>query len=58
MPDLPDHVVVNRDAWTATNAAYTDARARSAWSQTEITWGVWGVPESQLQVLPDVVGIT
>jgi SAM-dependent methyltransferase len=56
MADIPDHVAVNRDSWTAANAAYTDARARSNWAQEEITWGVWRVPESELRVLPDVAG--
>jgi SAM-dependent methyltransferase len=56
MSDLPRHVVVNRDAWTANNAAYTHAKARSSWAQEAITWGVWGVPESELHVLPDVAG--
>ena len=48
MPDLPDHALVNRDSWTTANADYTDARARSAWSQEAITWGIWGVPEAEL----------
>lgn len=52
--DQPRHVTVNRDAWTAINAAYTDGKARSSWAEDEITWGVWGVPESRLGVLPDV----
>jgi SAM-dependent methyltransferase len=56
MPDDTDHIAVNRAAWTAANATYTDASARSAWLQDEITWGVFGVPESQLQVLPEVAG--
>jgi SAM-dependent methyltransferase len=49
-------VAVNRAAWTATNAAYTDGRARAAWSEPEITWGVWGVAEAELHTLPDVRG--
>lgn len=31
--------------------------ALSQWTQAEITWGIWGVPESQLRVLPDVAGL-
>lgn len=54
---LPRHAQRNREAWTAANAAYTDAEARSKWSQTEIRWGVWGVPEAQLRALPDVRGL-
>ena len=56
MSDLPPHAIVNRDAWTAANAAYTDSRARAAWAQEEITWGVWGAPESEVRALPEVAG--
>jgi ubiquinone/menaquinone biosynthesis C-methylase UbiE len=52
----PDYVAVNREAWTRANAEYTDARAREAWSQEEITWGKWSAPERELGVLPDVRG--
>ena len=57
MSDLPEHVTLNRDNWTESNAAWTDGRARTNWLQPEITWGVWGTPEAQLQVLPDVRGL-
>jgi len=57
MNELPPHAVINRDAWTTANAAHTDARARTNWLQGEITWGVFGVPESELRVLPDVRGL-
>jgi len=56
MTGMPRHVAVNRDAWTAANAAHTDARARANWLQEEITWGVFGVPESEVRMLPDVAG--
>jgi SAM-dependent methyltransferase len=52
----PDYVAINRAGWTEANAEYTDARARAAWEQDEITWGKWGLPESELQALPDVTG--
>ena len=56
MSDLPEHVRINREAWTRRNAEYTDGRAQHSWSQEVITWGVWGVPESELGVLPEVSG--
>jgi SAM-dependent methyltransferase len=56
MSALPDHVIINRDAWTRANAAYTHERARSAWAQEEITWGIWEVPEAVLGTIPDVNG--
>ncbi len=43
--------------WTKSNAEYTDAAAGEAWAQEEITWGVWGVPETELGVLGDVAGL-
>lgn len=46
----------NRELWTRSNAEYTDASARAAWASEEITWGMWGVPESELGLLGDVAG--
>jgi len=57
MDEQPAYIDVNRESWTAANAQYTDARARRNWQQEEITWGVFGVPESSLRVLPDVTGL-
>ena len=54
--ELPDYVKANRDHWTKNNAAYTDGRAEHAWNEPEISWGVWNTPESEVNVLPDVVG--
>src|SRR4051812_14617746 len=56
MSTLPDHVIINRESWTAANAAYTHGQARMAWAQAEITWGVWGVPEAGLGAIPEVDG--
>jgi len=56
MAELPHHAIVNREVWTANNAAYSHGRARANWAQAEITWGVWGVPEAQVRALPDVRG--
>jgi SAM-dependent methyltransferase len=52
----PDYLAVNRESWTRANAEYTDARAPEAWAKEEIDWGVWGVLESEVQVLPAVAG--
>lgn len=56
MSDVPPHVAINREAWTASNAAYTDAVARDQWAETEISWGVWHVPESDVRALPPLEG--
>jgi SAM-dependent methyltransferase len=45
----------NVEVWTRQNTEYTDARAEQAW-QEDIRWGVWHVPESELNALPDVTG--
>ena len=47
----------NIASWTRSNAEYTDGTAERAWSQEEITWGVWSVPEDEIGVLPDVTGL-
>jgi SAM-dependent methyltransferase len=54
--DLPDYAVVNRETWAGANAEYTDAAAHDAWAKEEIDWGVWALPESEVQALPDVGG--
>ncbi len=43
--------------WTKANADYTDRSAAAAWAKDEITWGMFGVPESELDVLGDVSGL-
>jgi SAM-dependent methyltransferase len=44
------------EAWTRANAEYTDSRAEEAWAKEEIDWGMWHIPEAELQALPDVSG--
>jgi SAM-dependent methyltransferase len=51
----PDYIAVNREVWTRSNAKWGDAHALETWLADEITWGTWGVPESQLHALPDDV---
>jgi SAM-dependent methyltransferase len=51
-----DYVAINREGWTRANAEYTDARARDAWAQEEITWGKWQLPESEVRMLPPLEG--
>lgn len=56
MRDLPEHVRRNRIAWDTWAADYADAGA-VLWAQDAPTWGIWGVPESQLRMLPsDLAG--
>jgi SAM-dependent methyltransferase len=50
----PDYIARNRALWTTSNAEYTGPSAASAWAEEEFTWGVFGVPERELDVLGDV----
>jgi ubiquinone/menaquinone biosynthesis C-methylase UbiE len=54
---LPDYAVRNRALWTVSNAKYTAGSARESWAQEQIRWGVFKVPEAEVQVLPDVRGL-
>ncbi|HTS15581.1 MAG TPA: class I SAM-dependent methyltransferase [Candidatus Sulfotelmatobacter sp.] len=47
-----DHVARNRVAWDAMAPDYVAAAERN-WAQDEPTWGIWGVPERELHLLPD-----
>jgi SAM-dependent methyltransferase len=56
-PELPGYVQQNVANWTRANAEYTDESAARAWAHDEITWGVFEIPESQVNVLGDVDGL-
>jgi SAM-dependent methyltransferase len=55
--ELSADAVRNRDVWTVENAAYTGKKAREAWAQEEIRWGVFQEPEVEVGALPDVKGM-
>jgi SAM-dependent methyltransferase len=57
MADAADETAANRDLWTRANRDYADDHADRAWSASDITWGVFNVPEQQLGVLGDVRGL-
>ncbi len=56
MAELSDAARRNREVWTRSNAAYTDREAPRKWAQEEIAWGMFGVPEADVDALPDVAG--
>lgn len=56
MNDGEDHVSRNRAVWDVLAAEY-EAPGRRSWAAESPQWGIWGVAESQLQVLPDVNGL-
>jgi SAM-dependent methyltransferase len=47
----------NVQLWTRINAKFTDGDARRAWEKEEFSWGIWGVPESEVGVFGDVSGL-
>jgi len=51
-----DHVLANRISWDADADAWVE-RGRVSWASEEISWGIWGVSESELVLLPDLGGL-
>lgn len=47
-----DHVARNRRHWDAIAGEY-EATGRRNWAE-DPTWGIWSIPESQIDLLPDV----
>jgi SAM-dependent methyltransferase len=47
----------NAALWTQHNAEYTDANAAVNWQLDDISWGIWAIDESELNVLGDVAGL-
>ena len=43
--------------WTKANAEHTDGAAERQWWRDEISWGVFGVPESTIGCIGDVAGL-
>jgi SAM-dependent methyltransferase len=50
-----DHVVANRASWDADADNWVE-RGRVLWATDRITWGIWGVPEDELGLLPNLDG--
>jgi SAM-dependent methyltransferase len=49
--ELPEHVRRNRAEWDSWAHEYVEAAERN-WGTEEAGWGIFGVPESQLRMLP------
>ena len=54
--ELPEYAVRNRARWARANVEYTHEHGVRSWQAEEITWGLWGAPEAELNALPDVAG--
>jgi hypothetical protein len=56
MSELPEHVRRNRGYWKDLAADY-EQPGRRRWAEDEPSWGIWGVAESELRMLPaDLAG--
>ncbi len=51
-----EHVLRNRASWDADADNWVE-RGRASWASEHVHWGIWGVPESELGLLPDVDGL-
>ncbi len=57
MDDPRADLALNRALWTEVNAQFTDEHASREWAATEITWGLFDVPEREVHALGDVAGL-
>ena len=53
----PDDSSATSRVWTKANTEHTDAASAAAWARSEIVWGMFHVPESELRILGDVAGL-
>jgi SAM-dependent methyltransferase len=51
-----DHVLANRVSWDADADNWVE-RGRVLWERDDPAWGIWQVPETELELLPDVTGL-
>jgi SAM-dependent methyltransferase len=58
MTGTPEHVRVNRDHWNDQAGDWVASGERSWRPDTEPSWGIWSIPESELGLLPqDMTGM-
>lgn len=50
-PPLPEHVARNRAAWDRWADDYV-ANGERNWASSEPTWGIFGIPETEVHLLP------
>lgn len=48
---------INRDLWRTVNGQYTDAQAQAKWAARDISWGIFDISESEIDILGDVAGL-
>ena len=52
-----DSIKANIVQWTKSNADFTDPSAQRHWASEEIFWGVFSIPEDDIDVIGDVNGL-
>jgi SAM-dependent methyltransferase len=52
MSDLPEYVARNRAHWDELAASFVEAGERG-WARDAPAWGIWRVPEAEVQVFPE-----
>ena len=55
--DLTDHAALNRRLWDQQSDAYQERHGGQLEESGGTAWGVWQIPESELNVLGDVAGL-
>jgi SAM-dependent methyltransferase len=56
MSELTPHALHNREYWTDQAPSYVEA-ARRNWAAEEPSWGIFGVPEATVGIVPEVDGL-
>ena len=54
--DLSEHAARNREVWNEDAPNWIE-NGRRAWASPTPWWGMWGIREEQLKILPDVAGL-
>ena len=53
--DLSEYAARNREIWNADAPQWVES-GREAWASPTPWWGMWDVPEEEVNILPDVSG--
>ncbi|MQA99345.1 MAG: methyltransferase domain-containing protein [Actinobacteria bacterium] len=53
--DMPDYIARNRSQWTQYAPDFA-ARNRAEWEHDEPSWGIWGIPETEVGLFPELGG--
>jgi SAM-dependent methyltransferase len=52
---MPDYIARNQSQWTEYAPDFAE-RNRKEWAGDEPSWGIWGIPESDVGMLPELEG--